>query len=145
MGVGGSRPWSCIAFFLFLELIFLKAPRGADTVGLEIVLLELLDRDILEEVVMFLHRSLLKALVHSTTFKGRALKSDWTLRALINDLIYWWVHMEGVRNLRNLVIWSTSCRVFVVFGPFLCWCFLHAPFMVMWPWTCLPFKLPSIL
>lgn len=37
-------------FFLCLELVFLKAPGDADAVGLEIVLLELLDRDILEKI-----------------------------------------------------------------------------------------------
>lgn len=37
-------------FFPFLELVFLKAPGDADAVGLEIVLLGLLDRDILEEI-----------------------------------------------------------------------------------------------
>jgi hypothetical protein len=47
---GGIKTLNLHCIFLLLELIFIKAPGVADAVGLDIVCLELLDRDILEEI-----------------------------------------------------------------------------------------------
>jgi hypothetical protein len=46
----GIKTLNLHSIFVLLELIFIKASGGSDAVGLGIFCLEMLDRDILEEI-----------------------------------------------------------------------------------------------